>query len=183
MFLSFCRKLTLFAMVVTFFVACSKENSDPSVMLMKKTWSPHQVEIHTTDSNTVVVTNNSNGQQTKTSTVLKSDTIYTVSDCQQNSIYQFGEKNQQVITDACTAGSSDYKCVWTLENTKKMVFSQFVTGLITVEGSLSEVNSSQFVFTTDRNLNGFGNSLDSNGNTVSTTDILSITTTITFKSR
>ena len=179
----FCKKLAPVAIGLISFVACNKENSDPASMLMMKAWNPYQVEILTIDSSRVVVTDKSTGEQKETDTVLKSDTIYLASTCQQNSLYQFKTNGVQIITDACNPNSMDYNTSWTITQTNQMFFSQFVTGLIPVTGLLSEINTSQFVFNSVRNMYGFGNSTDANGNQVSTSDILAITTIMTFKSR
>ena len=180
---SFYNKLTFSAIVLISFVACRKDDSDPASILMKKTWAPYQVEILTIDSNRMVVTDKSTGVKKETDTVLKSDTIYLVSTCQQNSLYQFKANGVQVITDACSSNSPDYTTTWTITQTKQMFFSQFVTGLIPVTGLLSEINTSQFIFNSLQNMYAFGNSTDANGNQVSTSDILTITTILTFKSR
>jgi hypothetical protein len=179
----FYKKLTSFAIALISFVACRKDNSDPASILTKKVWVPYQVEILTIDSNRVVVTDKSTGEHKETNTVLKLDTIYLVSTCQQNSLYQFKANGVQIITDACSSNSMDYNTTWTITQTKQMFFSQFVTGLIPVTGLLSGINTSQFVFNSFRNMNAFGNSTDANGNQVSTSDILTITTIMTFKSR
>ena len=180
---SFYKKLTPLPVALIFFAACSKDNSDPASILMKKAWVPYQVEILTVDSNRTAVTDKSTGENRETNTVLKSDTIYLVSNCQQNSLYQFKANGVQTITDACYSNSMDYNTTWSITQTKQMFFSQFVTGLATVTGSLSEINSSQFVFNSIRNMNGYGSSVDANGNQVSTFDILTFTTILTFKSR
>ncbi len=179
----FYKKLMPFTLALISFIACSKDNSDPASILMKKAWVPYQVEILTIDSNQVVVTDKSTGERKETDSVLKSDTIYLVSTCQQNSLYQFKANGVQIITDGCSANSMDYNSTWTITQTKQMSFSQFVTGLIPVTGLLSGINASQFVFNSVRNMNAFGNSTDANGNQVNTSDILTITTILTFKSR
>jgi len=183
MILSYYKKLTPFAIALISLAGCSKENSDPASILKMKVWVPYQVEILTIDSNRVVVTDKSTGAQKETDAVLKSDTIYLMSTCQQNSLYQFKANGVQTITDACYSNSMDYNTTWSITQTKQMFFSQFVTGLATVTGSLSEINSSQFVFNSIRNMNGYGSSVDANGNQVSTFDILTFTTILTFKSR
>lgn len=177
------RKLLAFPIVLIFFVACSKDNSDPSSLLMRKAWIPYQVEILTIDSNRTTVTDKSTGENTVTNTVIKSDTIFLVSTCQRNSLYQFKANGVQTITDACYSNSNDYNTTWTITQTKQMSFSQFVTGMIPVTGVLTGINASQFAFNSERNMYAFGNSTDASGNPVSTYDALNITTILTFKSR
>ncbi len=113
------KKLTPLAIALISFVACSKDNSDPASILMEKAWAPYQVEILTIDSNKVVVTDKSTGEQKETDTVLKSDTIFLVSACNQNSLYQFRANGVQIITDACSS-NSDYNTTWTITQTKQM---------------------------------------------------------------
>src|ERR1700688_4214193 len=96
------KNLMPFAVVLICFVACSKENADPASLLMKKAWTPYQVEIVTIDSNRITVTDTVTGAQKVTNSVLKKDTIYIVSTCQQNSLYLFKTNGVQTITDACS---------------------------------------------------------------------------------
>ena len=179
---SFYQKLTPIAIVVISFIACSKDNPDSASMLMKKAWSPYQVEILTVDTNRVVVTDKNTGKQTETSSVLKSDTIFLPSICQRNSVYQFKANGVQIITDACSS-SINYNNNWTITQTNQMVFTQFVTGMGFITGLVSEINTSKFVFNTVQTNYGYGGYYDANGNQVSTTDIFKTTTLLTFKSR
>jgi len=180
---SFYKKLTPLPIALIFFAACSKDNSDPASILMKKAWVPYQVEVLTIDSNRTTITDKSTGEIRQTNTVLKSDTIYLVSTCQHNSLYQFKANGVQTITDACSSNSNDYSNTWTITQTKQMSFSQLVTGMIPVTGVLTGVNVSQFVFNSERNMYAFGNTTDASGNPVTTYDALTITTILTFKSR
>jgi hypothetical protein len=180
---SFYKKLTLYSLALISFVACTKDNSDPASMLMGKAWSPYQVEILTIDSSRVGVLDKSTGEQKETNSVLKTDTTYLVSACQQNSVYQFKANGVQIITDACSYNISDFNNTWTVTQTGQISFSQFVTGLVPVTGLLSEINTSQFVFNSIGINYAFGNSTDADGNQVSTTDIITTTRILTFKSR
>jgi hypothetical protein len=177
-----CQKLIPLGIIVISFVACSKDNPDSASILMKKAWSPYQVEILTSDTNRVVVTDKNTGKQTETSSVLKSDTIYLPSTCQRNSVYQFKTNGVEIITDACS-GSMNYNTTWTITQTNQMLFSQLVAGFSFNTGLLSEINNSQFVFNTIQGSSDYGTTYDANGNQVSTADILTTTTILTFKSR
>ena len=179
---SFYQKLTPVAIVVISFIACSKDNPDSASMLMKKAWSPYQVEILTVDTNRVVVTDKNTGKQTETDSVLKSDTIFLPSTCQRNSVYQFKANGIQTITDVCS-GSMNFNNNWTITQTNQMFFYQLVSGFSFNTGLLSEINNSQFVFNTVQGNYGYGTTYDANGNQVSTADIFITTTILTFKSR
>jgi hypothetical protein len=180
----FYKNLTPIVIALICFVSCSKENSDPASILMRKAWVPYQVEILTIDSNRTAVTDKLTGEQTVTNSVVKTDTIYLASGCQQNSLYLFKTNGVQTITDACSSNSKDYTTTWAITQTGQMSFSQFVTGFIYVSGLLTEINTSQFVVSAVRNnMYDFGSSTDANGNQVGTYDILLTTTILTFKSR
>jgi hypothetical protein len=180
----FYKNLTPVAIALICLVACSKENSDPASILMSKAWFPYQVEIMTVDSNRTVVTDKVTGEQKETNVVLKTDTNYLASTCEQNSLYQFKTNGVQIITDDCSYNPADFTSTWAITQTGEMSFSQFENGLVPITGLLSEINTSQFVFNVVRNnMYSFGNSTDANGNPVSTYDILITTTILTFKSR
>ncbi len=180
----FYKNLTPVAIALICFAACTKENSDPASILMKKAWVPYRVEIMTIDSNLTVVTDKVTGEQKETNVVLKTDTNYLASTCEQNSPYQFRTNGVQIITDECSYNPTDFTTTWAITQTGQMSFSQFETGLVPITGLLTEINTSQFVFNGVRNnMYAFGSSTDANGNQVGTYDILITTTILTFKSR
>ena len=176
------QKLIPVAIIVISFVACSKDNPDSASILMKKVWSPYQIEILMVDTNRVVVTDKNTGKQTETDSISRSDTIYLPSTCQRNSVYQFKANGIQTITDACS-GSMDYNTNWTITQTNQMFFTQFVSGLTSITGLVSEVNTSKFVFNLAQSNYITGGHFDASGNQVSTADISITTTFLTFKSR
>ena len=180
---SFYRKLLSSALLFIVFCGCSKDNADAASILMQKAWSPYEVDIHSVDSNTVTVTNKSSGVQTVTKTVITKDTSYLVSDCQQNSVYQFKGNAVQTIADACNSGSADYNGNWQITQTQEFTFTQFVLVGSFVSGFLTEINDSRFIFKTVGNYYSFGTSIDANGNNVETDDAITYMTSLIFKSK
>jgi len=179
------NKLAPVAIVLFCIVACSKEkNSDPASILMSKTWFPYQVEIQTIDSTHVTVTDKVSGEQKETDQVLKTDTIYLASECQQKSLYRFKTNRVQTITDSCTPNSTDYTDTWKIDQMNNMLLSQFVTGVVPYAGLLTVITPSEFIINrvTDYTL-AFGDSTDANGNQVMTGHYIFVKTIMTFKSR
>jgi len=180
----FYRNLTPIAIALICFVACSKEKSDPASILMSKTWYPYQVEIMTTDSTYTVVTDKLSGEQKETNQVLKTDTVYLASACQQKSLYHFKSNGVQTITDSCSSNATDYTGTWKINQANEMLLSQFVTGRIPLAGFVTGINPSEFTISSvDYNISIHGDSTDANGNQVNLAEYNFITTVLTFKSR
>ena len=180
----FLKNITPVAIALICFVACSKENSSPASILMSKSWFPYQVEIQTIDSNHIIVTDKLSGDQKETKNVLKADTIYLASACQQQSLYHFKTNSVQTISDSCISNSMDYTATWKITETNNMLLSQFVTGLVPFAGILTEINPSEFIISQIPDYTIIlGDSTDANGNKVSSAHYIFITTILTFKSR
>lgn len=104
-----------FAFLVLLFMeisACKKPSVDPIATLTSHTWYPYQTYVIATDSITITETNATTGSNTVRKYNSKWDTTFLNSSCQQQSNFRFQQGGTYLISNKCSASSTDFTAQW-----------------------------------------------------------------------